>query len=226
VLAPDLRSNGPLKPCAVLRRLIVPPAAGFRAAPDRIGRTAALAAAYLRLGEAVLEDLGQPVAVPGRRRWKATCDRLPRLVAAGRLELKRAEPVRPPRIALATHAFLASLPVEFVRTLVAWAPPIVIGNPDEERALPVIGNVLSAFIARHRIPDEPVCCRVLGVSTFPRFGLVEMAAVAVEVLPIICDGYRDQVIREAENLQLAQALSGLARSTCAGIRQRSAEPAP
>ena len=131
-----------------------------------------------------------------------------------------------PRLPIATQSFLAALPLELVRQLAHWAPPVVSPPREDEGPVPVVGNTLIAFIASRRIPDEWVQCWVLKSPAESPFTLIEAAAVARVGLPGICARYRSSIVHGAPDSKTAQLLSGLKRARVFRIRQFQTEGEP
>lgn len=218
-LAADLRSDGELLPCTVLRRLISPPARRTAVSPELIEQATLLASACFSFALALREDLGGLSPIPDFTSGAAATRRqLPAQIEAGRLGLLtegRQEKVVFP---IATHRFLNELPEAFVHDLVRWASPVVSPLPGNG-PVPILGNLIPALIAKHRIPKQSVWCRVLIDPVSQTYSTTQIAMAAIIYLGPICKGRRDLIIGAAPSVSAAMALTGVGRSRCSEIRQ-------
>lgn len=191
-----------------------------RASANQALLLAAVSHAFLA---ALRSDLPPQLQVPLRKRWPRWRTQRPHLVVAHRLSL-----MPPPKqislsLPLATHEFVSKLPSGLVRQVAEWAPPVIsalpVAGPDVP--VPVLENLVSAFLAARVTPDQPVWVRVLAKPSPAKFSLAALAEFSVPLLAPIVERYRNRVVVEASSIEVAQLLAGLGRAMAARIRQRA-----
>lgn len=128
---------------------------------------------------------------------------------------------RLPLMLTATHRFLASLPESFAEDAVTWAPPVVLRPKQANAQVPVVGNLIPAFVASRVLPDRPVGVVTLTRRWRVRPSLSDLASVPLDPLDRLCAAQRDRLIAAAPSIEVAQLFTGLARAMVARVRQRS-----
>ncbi len=223
-LAADARLDGHPAPSAVLARMLGTGGdskVGRRRGSWRQDRAVLLAAIYVRLLRCMNSDLGEPpVVAPQRTRWKRLCRSGSVLVSAS--ELGRLPLVSPDTdvLAIQTCRLLTQLPAAFVRDLVRWAPPVVSESPQSGVPMPVLGSILSAFLASQCLEGEPVRVCVLGTATRARFGAADLIGFGLPLLEPLVGAETRRIAAAAPNLRLAELLTGRKRAMAARMRQR------
>lgn len=125
------------------------------------------------------------------------------------------------RVSASLHQFLASLPRAFVIDCLSWAPPVV-SPPGRKGRRALIGNVIPALIAWHRMPDFLIEARESDTGGHACTSLADLHGVASKYLGPLVQAHVHEIARFAPTLPLAMILSGLSRATCE--RQPQGEP--
>lgn len=224
-LAADLNTQRRLLPCAALIRQLERPGRHMLRS-DTVDRALLLAAVYDNLAECLLADFGsEHGGDPSPQRWRQKLQPIPQKIVARRLALQPVQSTGAVILPIATHCFLAGLPLWWVREILIWAPPVISRLDAPDSPAPVIENVFSAFLASRVIPNEKVSVRVLTSKTHARFNVVQLAALAAPVLSPLCRTYRNRIVCLAPNLAIARHLTGLSRAMVARIRQEQGRAA-
>ncbi len=103
-----------------------------------------------------------------------------------------------------------------VRSLLAWAPPVVVAR-GQDGVVPV-GNAFVAYMAWVLLPsDEPIkVIETTGRAT--AYPSIVLASLATGLLSWIVRSHEKEIVRWAPSLELAVLLSSMGRSTCATWR--------
>lgn len=220
-LASDVRVEGRLLPCGILRRLILRQATS-KYSPLTVDQALLLAGVYHALARNLLSDLSDGLhPEPRRAVWDRTWESRPQLIQAHRLLFKPMELADGVRLPLKTHQFLSTLPTDLLVDLATWAPPVVGLPRDPEGPAWVLGNLFPAFLAGRGIPDKSIRVRVLAQATKGRFSVLDAAHFALPLLEPIYQDHRDRIAALSPSLEVAQALTGVGRAMAARLRQQA-----
>lgn len=217
-LGPDLKVNGRPAPCAVLGSLL----AGASCKPYLIGHRRALLLCALSLQCAMLglKDEEAPPGMPAPRDWRRGI-RSPRMQVPAHQLAWSPTPERKPSLFPHLTAYLAQLSHEFVRDVVAWAPPVVVRDASLD-TWRVVANGMSALVARFRLGDTAIKVRPLVVesSTLPRT-LTEVLQLNAEAMWPLYGRHRRDIACATARLDDAIHLTGYGRAWVAHLRQHA-----
>lgn len=215
-------------PCAVLRELL---SHGKLPRCRRELQDLALLWAAVQHAALVAVRTDWPDAPPMRSQGRTQPVRTrPSAVTAWRLELAPAPPTAALVMPRATVAFLANLGTGFVHEVTRWAPPVVALAPGEDGhvgaqeegqgrvAAPVLGNVVSAFLAKYVDPERKVWVRTVDGQAPTRLNLQQLAVTAIPLLMPVVAQYRDRIVRACPDSGVASLLTGLGRAMVFRIR--------
>ena len=87
--------------------------------------------------------------------------------------------------------------------------------------VPVLENVISAFLIARIVPEQRVWTRMLAKPSPAKFGLADLVEFSVPLLAPIVARHRDRIVVAASSIEVAQLLTGLGRAMVARIRQRA-----
>ena len=168
-----------------------------------------LVALSYQLARRLLEDLAlapQPLA-PRRLRWKLhpRSERIPAsAISWTGVGSVKAQPLP------ATHAFMAELPEALLLQMLAWAPPVV--EPVRHGASAVVANLLTALLARQRLPDRRIQVWRMHYGTPQQRTLPEICQGMVHVLAPIYAQHQRRIAELAHDVTQACLLTGYSRA--------------
>lgn len=228
-LAAPLKIERQRLPCAVLGDLLL-----SRKLPRCSRRLQDLALLWAAIQNALFlairTDWAAEQCVERTKAWNTVVRDRPSLTAAWRFQFAPAPSATSLVLPRATAAFLAALTPELIHAVTRWAPPVVAigaerGNDGEQpdktsglTAVPVLGNVVSAFLANRLDPEGKVWVRELVIPAEPQFSMQELAAASLPLLTPIVAAYRDHIVRAAPTSQLAEVVTGLQRAMVFRLR--------
>lgn len=237
-LAPQMKAGRKTLPCEVLRKLLLQQSVHSYSKAS-IDAALLLAATYRKVLLGAKQWLPEgEIGLPARAKWQRAC------INNTQLLYPAAFCFAPPHKALAgrpsfeLYAFLQAIPEAFVAQLVEWAPPIVAIDPVSIKSptqgitanrhgassVPVLGNVLSAFLAKEVLPKTLVRTRVLKKYTKARFGLHDFVQLALPAIDAIALENCKQIVCTApvaNALSLGVLLTDWSLSNVKQIRSRS-----
>lgn len=184
---------------------------------NQLGEALVLAAGIHRFAACLLGDLGAAPAMGGVSCYRAAGRSHPASVAATALTWLGLElgAIRPlPR----ARAFCSRISYSLVRTLLAWAPPVVVAA-DRHGHYAVVANHVSAVLARYRCTGEAIDVRVVDRSRSRTRALPEVCQSLVAVLAPICECTWQSVAAGLDRPADAMLLTGRSRAQVFRIRR-------
>lgn len=227
-LAAPVKTERQRLPCAVLGELLL--RGELPRCSHRLQDFALLWAAIQHaLFLAICADWSVEASAARTRPWDAAVRARPSLIAAWRFRFAAAGVDASLVLPRATAAFLAGLSPDLIHRVTRWAPPVVavVGDGDKTEprngaadlsSVPVLGNVVSAFLASRLDPEGKVWVRELMVPAEPRISMRELASVALPLLTPVVAAYRNRIVRVAPTPQLAEIVTGLQRAMVFRLR--------
>lgn len=217
-LAADVKVGGKYLPCGVLR-LLLDGKSISRFKPVLVNQALFLAAVYRKFLKALEKDLidkdlefSKKLKSWGKAR-KSGWYPFP----ANQIKLKEM-PIHSVSLFLNINNFLRYLPLDFVRELIKWAPPVVVQGSSPNQPILVFENQLSAFIASQLLADEPIKVKVLTQYPASRFTLHDLLQ-TLEYLELLYQEHKQRIVMQVPSIKLAILITDLKQAQVYRLRQ-------
>lgn len=218
-LAADEKFGGKHLPCGVLRLLLLDEKSISQFQPNLVDQALFLIAVYRKFLKALekdLIDLDLPFSAK-QKSWGKTRKSGWHPVPANQIKLKTI-PIRSVSLFLNTNNFLRSLPLDFVRELIKWAPPVIAQDPKQKQPDLAFENVLSAYIASHLLAGKPIKVKILTQYPTPRFTLHDLLQ-TLEYLEPLYQEHKQRIVINATSPERAILITELKQAQVYRLRQ-------
>lgn len=212
-LAPLVRINGHQAPCARLNGLLRGEAFNPRSSCEQ--RALIVCALGYQIASRVLEDLALGPRLPDPVRWKRKLQPRPLRIAGHHLFWGKPAAGHLGLLAK-TRAYLRDLPDALIDSMLAWAPPVVLGLDNSGRHR-VVANHISALLMHQCRADVQVTVRQTVHRTELCRSLAVMCQATRYVMEPLFLAHRQRIARIAGKLPDAQVLTGYGRSHAADL---------
>lgn len=218
-LAADVKVGGKYLPCGILRLLLEGKRVSRFKETVLFDQALFLIAIYRKLLKALekdLVDLDLPFSTK-QKSWGKTRKSGWHPITANQIKLK-AIPISSVSIFKNTDNFLSSLPLDFVRELIKWAPPVIAKDPKKKKPNLAFENLLSAFIASQLLADKPIKVKILTLYPTPHFTLYDFLQTR-EYLEPLYQEHKQRIVIQAPSIDLALLFSDLKQAQVYRLRQ-------
>lgn len=177
--------------------------------------------------------IGGVRATPGRRRRRARSrpqvETTTVAIRGGEICLPVASRSGNPVLLRATGQLLATMPCHLGRSVVVWAPPVLISEKRQDGGYLVAANLVGAVLSRIVLSDATIVARILtstsGVRTssglaFSWSEVPEIASEWLGRLDSMCHQHNDRIAREAGDAPTIAWLTRTQRSAAYARLQR------